>query len=213
MHEDFLTSAGFGIDDTTPTQPKEKDFNSIFDNLTEDVANVSKYNSEVTKKQKSYESAQKELYEERQELEKTKLDYENYFKFQGEELKKIKNQTEEYIALQTDKLRKAEDDFKNSMTNSLSQLELEKKELEINKESFLQEKAQFETYRSLELSRINQAKEQIEKEKEQFAKYKEIAIKKIDLDNKNLEQQCLKFKEIMGQFNSSFKPILNNEEE
>ena len=81
-----------------------------------------------------------------------------------------------------------------------------KKELEINKESFLQEKAQFETYRSLELSRINQAKEQIEKEKEQFAKYKDISMKRIELENKNIEQKCLKFREIMNQFNSNFKP-------
>ena len=53
MHEDYLTDAGFSIDNTAQEQPKEKDFNSIFDNLTEDVANVSKYISEVTKKQKS----------------------------------------------------------------------------------------------------------------------------------------------------------------
>ena len=39
---------------------------SIFDNLTEDIANVNKYISEVNKKNKTNEAALKELYEERE---------------------------------------------------------------------------------------------------------------------------------------------------
>ena len=53
--------------------------------------------------------------------------------------------------------------------------------------------------------------EEINQEKEQFNKYKEISVKKIELDNKNLEQKCLKFKEIVNQFNSNFKPVLDEE--
>ena len=64
----------------------------------------------------------------------------------------------------------------------------------------------------MELSRIEQAKEQFQSEKDQFAKYKDISIKKIELDNKNLEKKCLKFKEIMSQFNANFKPIIDIEE-
>ena len=54
MHEDYLTNAGFSIDNTINVQPEEKDFNSIFDNLTDEVANVSKYISEVNKKLQPY---------------------------------------------------------------------------------------------------------------------------------------------------------------
>jgi len=82
----------------------------------------------------------------------------------------------------------------------------------MEKDNFKKEKEQFESYKSLEISRIDQSKDQFEMEKEQFVKYKEISIKKMELDNKNLEQKCLKFKEIMNQFNSNFKPILNEEE-
>lgn len=213
MLEDYMLNDAFSVDDAGKVDANSKNFDSLFDNLTEDIANVNKYISEVNKKNKSCENAQRELFDERQKLEKSKLDFENYFRAKEEELKKLKMQTEEYVAIQTDKLRKAEEDFRNGMTSSLSELELEKKALEVDKENFKQEKAQFESYKSLEVSRINQAREHIEQDKEQFAKYKDIAMQKIELDNKNLEKKCLKFKEIMQQFNSNFKPVLDLEEE
>ena len=212
MHEDLMKDANFSIENNLKEESEKKNLNSLFDNLSADVANVSRYISEVAKNKKSNDHLQKELYEEREKFEKSKLEFNNYITAQKEELKKIKLQTDQYITLQNDKLRKAESDFRTGMTNSLSQLELEKKSLEIEKETFLQERAQFESYRALELSRINQAKQQIDTDKDQFAKYKEIAMKKIELDNKNLEQQCLKFRDIMGQFNANFDPVGNIEE-
>ena len=209
MHEDYMLNNAFSVGEV---EGNNKNLDSLFDNLTEDIANVNKYISEVNKKNKTNEAAQRELYDERQKLEKSKLNFENYYRAQEQELKKLRMQTEEYIALQTDKMRKAEEEFRSGMTSSLSELELEKKALEIEKENLKQEKAQFESYKSLEVSRINQAKEQIQSEKEQFAKYKDISMKKIELDNKNLEKKCLKFKEIMSQFNSNFKPIIDIEE-
>ena len=84
--------------------------------------------------------------------------------------------------------------------------------IEIEKEKLQQEKTQFEAYKDLEISRLNQAKEQFEGEKKQFEKYKEISVKKIELDSNTLEQKCLKFKELMSQFNSNFKTGFDIEE-
>jgi len=62
------------------------------------------------------------------------------------------------------------------------------------------------------MSRIHHAEEILASERNQFERYKEVTNEKIELDNKNLEQKCARFKEIVGQFNSNFKPILNENE-
>jgi len=109
-------------------------------------------------------------------------------------------------------LFKAESEFKINMDNSLNELELIKKELEIQSEKLKEEKEQFETYKNLELKRIHHAQEILESDKNQFEKYKEVSNKKIELENKNIEQKCDKFKELISQFNYSFKPLIKEEE-
>lgn len=207
MHEDFLLN-----NNEFDSKLEQKNLDSLFDNLTEDIANVNKYISEVNKQNKTNEQAQRDLYDSRQKLEKAKLDFEEYSRSKEEELQKIKIQTDEYLVLQKEKIKKAEEEFRNSMSSSLSSLEIEKKTLEIEKEKLQQEKTQFEAYKDLEISRLNQAKEQFEGEKKQFEKYKEISVKKIELDTNTLEQKCLKFKELMNQFNSNFKMGIDIEE-
>ena len=66
------------------------------------------------------------------------------------------------------KLFLAEEDFRNNMTNSLSEIQIGKKEIEVSREDLKREKEQFEAYKSLELARIDQNKRQIDDEKEQF---------------------------------------------
>jgi len=52
----------------------------------------------------------------------------------------------------------------------------------------------------------------LDSEKNQFEKYKEVTNKKIELENKNIEQKCDRFKELINQFNSNFKPMIKEEE-
>ena len=85
------------------------------------------------------------------------------------------------------------------------------KEILMEKEKFKEEKEQFETYKSLELNRIKHSQDILESEKNQFEKYKEVNMKKIELENKSLEQKCDKFKELFSQFNSNFRPIVEEE--
>ena len=98
------------------------------------------------------------------------------------------------------------------MDNTLVELDLAKKEMELQREKLIQEKEQFENYKNLEMNRIRHSEEILKSEKEQFEKYKEVNTKKIELENKNLEQKYNKFKDIINQFNSNFKPILGNKE-
>ena len=130
----------------------------------------------------------------------------------NQEVEKKMMQTDEYLNIQKQNLLKAEADFKTNMDSSLRELDLTKRELEIQKEKFKKEKEQFETYKNIELNRIKHSQEILESDKNQFEKYKDVINKKIELENKNLEQKCDKFKELIGQFNSSFKPIIKEEE-
>ena len=82
----------------------------------------------------------------------------------------------------------------------------------MQREKIKQEKEQFERYKELEINRIKQSEEILNSEKEQFEKYKEVSNKKIELENKNLEQKYNKFKNIIDQFNSNFKPIIDDKE-
>lgn len=186
---------------------------NLFNNLTEDIANVNRFISEVTKQQKNNETEVKELSIERKKLENMKLEFSNKMKIQEEELKTKQKQSEQNLLAQYDKLKKSEEDFRESMSKNFAELELEKKSLDVEKEIFEQQKQQFESYKKLETARLKQLEISINLEKEQFEKYKDVSTKKIELENKNLEDKCLRFKEIMKQFDVNFKPIKELEEE
>jgi hypothetical protein len=211
MYDDFLLNDRF---DTSMTQSlnSSNDLDSLFDNLTNDISSFNKYVDGVNKRKKENIVEEKELLEEKQRIEKSKLEFEEYVKTRQEEYDKKIGQIDEYLNVQKQNLLKAESEFKESMDNSLNELDISKKELEIQREKFKQEKEQFETYKSLELNRIKHASEILESDKNQFEKYKEVANKKIELENKNLEQKCEKFKQLITQFNSSFKPMIEEEE-
>ena len=162
------------------------DLDNLFDNLSNDVTNINKMINEVTEKRKNNDLEQKNLNELREKLAKEKLEFEEYVSIQKEELRKSKEKIDQYSMLQLEKLKKTELDFKANMNTALSELEIDKKTLSLEKEQFRQEK-------------------------EQFIKYKEVAYKKIELENKNIEQKCIKFRELMSQFNANFKPLYDEE--
>ena len=186
MHDDFILDESYNTEDSLSIEKNMNDLDSLFNNLSNDVTNINKMINEVTKGKKNNEIEQKNLNDFKAKLDKEKTEFEEYVKAQKEELKRNRAELDQYVNLQQNKLKKAEATFKDNMSNALTELEIEKKTLALDKESFA-------------------------KEKEQFVKYKEVAFKKIELENKNLEQKCLKFKEIMSQFNSNFEPMFNEE--
>lgn len=207
MYEDFLLNSNMTMDSDS-----KKNLDSLFDNLTKDITNFNKYIQDVNNQKKENIIEEKELIEEKQRIDKAKLDFENYVRAKNEEYEKRMSQVDEYLEVQKQKILKSELDFKKNMDSILNELELTKKEIDIKKEQFEQEKEQFETYKNIELNRIRHSQEILDSEKTQFEKYKEVTNKKIELENKNLEQKCDKLKDLISQFNSSFKPI-NKEEE
>ena len=204
MNDDFLLN-----DSENPSSLNSLD--SLFNNLTDDINNFNKYIDEVNKKKKDNAIEQQELMEEKLKVDKAKLEFENYVKVKNEEYEVKMKQVDSYLETQKQNLLKSESEFKTNMDNSLRELELSKKELDIQKEKFNEEKQQFESYENLALKPIKHAQEIIDSDKKQFEKYKEVNNKKIELENKNLEQKCDRFKELINQFNSSFKPILEEE--
>ena len=206
MYEDML----IGNVDTKPSVTSDLD--DLFNNLTSDIQNFNKYISDVNKQKQENSIEEKEILEEKQRIDKAKLDFENYVKTKNEEYIKKEKEIDEYLNLQKQNLLKAEEDFKINMDNSINELEIVKKEVELQKNRLEEEKSQFETFKNLEINRIKHAKEMLDSEKTQFEKYKEVTIRKIDLENKNIEQKCDRFKELINQFNSNFKPMIKEEE-
>ena len=63
------------------------------------------------------------------------------------------------------------------------------------------------------MERIHHSEEILESDKKEFEQYKEVTTKKIELENKNLEQKCSKFRSMISEFNSNFKPIIEDKED
>lgn len=207
MYDDFL------LDNNPSSLNSSNKLDSLFTTLSDDINNFNKYVDGINEQRKANYLEEKELSEEKQRIAKSKLDFEEYVKAKQEEYEKKKSQIDDYLNIQKDNLVKAEEEFKLSMDKSLNELEISKKELEIQKEKFNEEKDQFESYKNLELERLKHSQEILESDKNQFERYKEVTNKKIELENKTLEQKCDKFKELIGQFNSSFKPIFEEDKE
>ena len=209
MYDDFLLNDKYDKD----IQNTTNDLDNLFDSLTNDINSFNKYVDDINKQRKENSIEVKELLEEKQRIDKAKLEFENYVRVKNEEYDKKMRGIDDYLNIQKQNLLKSESDFKTSMDNSLNELEIEKKELQIQREQFKEEKEQFENYKNIELNRIRHAEEILESEKNQFERYKEVTNKKIELENKNLQQKCDKFKDLISQFNSSFKPTIKEEEE
>lgn len=211
MYDDILLDrVDNNLSDSFATKSSTTDLDSLFDNLTSDIENVNRFISNLNEQKKANNAEEQELLEEKLKIQRARVEFENYMKVQNEELSQKQKQVEQYLITQKEHLAKAEEEFKINMDNSLVELELAKKELEIQKEKIKEEKEQFENYKLLEMNRIHHAEEILESDKVQFEKYKEVTAKKVELESKNLEQKCAKFKDIINQFNSNFKPIIED---
>ncbi|MBQ9072707.1 MAG: hypothetical protein IJY25_06075 [Bacilli bacterium] len=212
MYDEILLNSKFGNNETNKKNSNIQDLDTIFDNLTNDVENFNKFISNVNKQNKVNGEEFLELSQEREKIEKARVEFDNYMRIQKEEFRNKQEQFDEQIKIKKNNLSKAEEEFKMNMDNSLKELELSLQEMKMKKDKFDEEKAQFEEYKNIEISRIKHAEEVLKSEKNQFEKYKEVNIKRIELENKNLEQKCDRFKNLISQFNSNFKPMIENEE-
>lgn len=206
MYDEYL------IANTEPQPTVSSDLDSLIDNLTNDITSFNQYISDINKQKKVNSISEKELEEEKIRVEKAKIEFENYVRVKNEEISKKEAQIEEYLNIQKQNLSKAELDFKMNMDNSLNELEIVKNEVELQRSRYIEEKQQFETYKNIELNRIKHAQEMLDSEKTQFEKYKEVTNRKIELENKNIEQKCDRFKALINNFNSNFKPMVKEEE-
>ena len=210
MYEEYLINNN--LDALEPPISPVADLDNLFNNLTNDVQNFNKYISDVNKQRRENSIEEKELSAEKERLVQEKLEFENYVKVKTQECEMREKQLDETMNIQRQNLMRAESEFKMNMDNSLNEFEIIKNEVELEKNRLIEEKEQFETYKTLELNRIKHAQEMLNSEKNQFEKYKEVTNRKIELENKNIEQKCDRLKDLINQFNSNFKPIISEEE-
>lgn len=188
------------------------DLDNLFNKLSSDVTNFKAHVNILNEKQKMNLEEEKELCDEKERLNRAKQEFESYIEIQRQEIDQKRLQMEQYLKAQKDSVLRAQDEFNINKENSIKQLEISKRELEIQQEKFLKDQKQFESYKELELDRLHQEQERINLEKDQLEKYKEVTNRKLELETKNLEQKCARFKKIVSEFNSNFKPILEGKE-
>jgi len=205
MYDDFLVK-------NSSISASSNNLDNLFDSLTSDIDNFNKYINDINRKQKENTLEQQELLGEKARLEKAKMDFENYIKAKNDEYNKRIEQADSYLDIQKQNLLRSELEFKKNMEKSLNELELARQEYEIEIEKFEEEKEQFKKYKNLEAERIRNAEEALISDRNQFEKYKDITNKKIELESKSLEQKCDKFKQLISDFNSNFRPVIKEEE-
>ena len=203
---------------------QSNDLDSLFTNLAKDINTFNRYVDGVNRRKKENSSEEKSILEEKQRIAKAKLEFEEYARAKQVEYDKKINQADEYMNIQKQNILKSEEDFRASMNKSLNDLALAKQQFEIEKQAsrqelenakrkFEEEKDKFEKYKEIEQERIKHEQELLELDRTQFEKYQEVANKKIQLENKEIEQNKDKLKDMVGQFVSSFKSIIDENKE
>ncbi len=205
------------FNDTREIDAKEEsvnlnDLDDLFNKLSSDVTNFKAHINSLNEKRKMNLEEERELFDDKERLNRAKQEFESYIEIQNQEVAQKKLQLEEFFKLKRDGITRAEEELKINTDNSLKELELIKKELEIQRDKLKEDQEQFKSYKELELDRLHQEEEKIKSQRNQLEKYKEVTNKKIELETKNLEQKCARFKQIVSEFNSNFRPILEDKE-
>ena len=190
---------------------EKSNLDDLFDNLSSDIANINQVVSDINAKKRITSEELESIKLERQKLDKDRADFDNYASKKDQVLNQKQKDIEDYLRVQKNNLFRAESEFKTNMSNALRELELTKKEFQMQKDKLDAEKNQFEDYKTIEMNRINHASEIFLSEKEQFEKYKAMTEEKLQLETRNLEIKCKRIKDMIGQFNNNFKPILEEE--
>lgn len=199
--------------ESNTVEDKYKEIDSLFDSLSNNVNTVNNYIADLVREKKANVSENLSIQEEKQRLDRAKQEFQNYINDQMSDIKKREKELDDYVTTQKNQLSIAEANFQKNMDNALEELELNKKEMEIKKNKIEEEKKRFDEYKTLELQQIKRSNEILESEKKDFEQYKELENRRIELENKNLEDKYDKFKLIINQFNSNFKPILESNKE
>ena len=227
MYEDFfLNNSNSNIGASN-----DVNLDLLFNNLSNDVQNVNKMISDLNKQKQTNNNELDELNAERRKLHKMQEEFETYMRIQRADLKQKVNQTEIDVNNAKQALERARADFNSDMSKSLLELDVARKELDLEKEKFSESIKQFESYKQMEMDKIHHKEEILKTEREefettkkyeeeilkanqaQFEKYKEVCNQKLEIENKKMEQKFEKFKGIVSQFNDKFKPMTSDNSE
>ncbi len=201
------------IEDKKQNSNDTVNLDMLINGLSSDIKSVNNFMADLNTQKKANKELEQAIILERKKLEKDKKDFENYVNLMNAEFATTKKAQEINFDTQKLNLAKAESNFKENMDNTLAELDLVKKELELKEKSIEEEKERFNKYKAIEQERIKQEREMLQYEREQFDSFKEVNSKRIEVEKKNLEQQFSKFKQIIDQFNLSFKTSIDEEKE
>ena len=209
MYENFFLNNSSDIISTN----SDVNLDILFNNLSNDVENVNKMIANLNKQKETNINEYDELSAEKRKLHKMQEEFETYMRIQKADLKQKSDKAETDVNNAKQALERIRTEFTSNMNKSLLELDVARKEIELEKDKLKESMSQFESYKKMEMDKIHHEEEILKANQSQFEKYKEICNQKLDIENKKLEQKFEKFKGIVAQFNEKFKPAIEDEKE
>lgn len=190
-----------------------KSIDEMFSSLSSDIAGINRLVSDLNERKTQAVDDVRKIAAEREVIERQKSDVDLYIAKAEAEILKKKNDIDIYLENRQRALTNAENEFRKKMETSLKELEIMRQEFMLEKDKIKEEKDQFEAYKNIEIEKIQYAARVLTADKEQFEKYRQVAMERVNLETRNLENRCSKFKDIVNQFNTNFKPSIDMKEE
>ncbi|MBP3766638.1 MAG: hypothetical protein J6G98_05605 [Bacilli bacterium] len=173
-------------DESTTHTKSASNFESLFDNLYNDVAGANNFISNLIEQKKNVGVNEQYLEEEKAKLEKAKADFEAYQNGQREAIELEKQRIAEYEKAQKTRLENEQKAFNEEVVTTRKDLELTATTNKNEESKLTNERLEFDKYKAAEEQAIKIANEKLEMEKIEFSKAKEIEYSKIDAEkNKN----------------------------
>lgn len=157
-------------------------FDSLFDNLYSDVAGANNFISNLIEQKKNVGVNEQYLEEEKAKLEKEKADFEAYVSGQKEAIELEKQRIIEYEKAQKIRLENEQKAFNEEVTATRKDLELESTSNKNEMSKLINDRLEFDKYKTAEEEAIKIANEKLEMEKEEFYRIKDIEFSKIDAE-------------------------------
>ncbi len=147
------------VSSSNTSSANNSDFDTLFDNLYNDVAGANKFISNLIEQKKSVTDNAANLEEDRDKLEKEKAEFERYVESQKQSIELAKAQCDEYVRTQKKtRIQNEEAQFNADQEAARAELDLNDASIKAASEKLDSEKTQFYVYKELEEKRLEAEK-------------------------------------------------------
>lgn len=188
------------VSSSNTSSANNSDFDTLFDNLYNDVAGANKFISNLIEQKKSVTDNAANLEEDRDKLEKEKAEFERYVESQKQSIELAKVQCDEYVRTQKTRIQNEEAQFNADQEAARAELDLNDASIKAASEKLDSEKTQFYVYKELEEKRLEAEKEKIESDRKkldadikQFNNEQDVALTKLKSEQEELQNEKNQF--------------------